>query len=107
MTPPPRQTRAPPRAMRREERPDEMNKNALGALLTMLAMFCYASMDAVSKSLVVDYPVGQLMWVRYALMCLFAWFLVRRRGVRAAIKSRRPGLQIVRSLIAVVEGAMF
>jgi drug/metabolite transporter (DMT)-like permease len=84
-----------------------MNRNALGALLTMLAMFCYASMDAISKSLVVDYSVGQLMWVRYALMCLFAWVLVRRRGFRAAMKSRRPGLQIVRSLIAVVEGAMF
>jgi drug/metabolite transporter (DMT)-like permease len=84
-----------------------MNRNALGALLTMLAMFCYSSMDAISKSLVVEYSVGQLMWVRYALMCLFAWFLVRRRGLRAAMKSRRPGLQIVRSLIAVVEGAMF
>jgi len=83
------------------------NHTSLGALLTMLAMFCFASMDAISKSLVVEYSVGQLMWVRYALLCVFAWLLVRKRGVRAALHSKRPGLQIFRSLVAVVEGAMF
>lgn len=84
-----------------------MSKNALGALLTMLAMLCFAVMDAISKFLVADYAVGQLMWVRYILLCLFTWFLVRKQGVRAALRSKRPGLQIFRSLVAVIEGAMF
>ncbi len=84
-----------------------LSHNALGALLTMLAMLCFAVMDAISKFLVTEYAVGQLMWVRYGLLCLFAAFVARRRGLRAAIKSRRPGLQIVRSLVAVIEGAMF
>ncbi|MBN9085909.1 MAG: DMT family transporter [Reyranella sp.] len=83
------------------------NNTSLGALLTMLAMLCFASMDAVSKSLVVDYSVGQLMWVRYFLLCFFAWFLVRKQGVRAALRSNKPGLQIFRSVVAVFEGAMF
>src|SRR3982750_3424050 len=83
------------------------NNTARGALLTMLAMLCFASMDAISKSLVVDYSVGQLMWVRYFLLCLCAWVLVRKRGVRAALRSKKPGLQIFRSLVGVVEGAMF
>ena len=83
------------------------NNTSLGALLTMLAMLCFASMDAISKSLVVDYPVWQLMWVRSGLLCLFAWFLVRKQGVRAALRSKKPGLQIFRSLVAVVEGAAF
>jgi drug/metabolite transporter (DMT)-like permease len=83
------------------------NNTALGALLTMLAMLCFASMDAISKSLVVEYSVGQLMWVRYGLLCLFAWLVARPRGLVAALRSRRPGLQIFRSLVAVVEGAMF
>ena len=47
------------------------NNTSLGALLTMLAMLCFASMDAISKSLVADYPVGQMMWIRYFLLCLF------------------------------------
>ena len=83
------------------------NNTSLGALLTMLAMLCFASMDAISKSLVVEYSVGQLMWVRYILLCVFAWLLVRKQGVRAALRSRKPGLQVFRSLVAVVEGAMF
>jgi drug/metabolite transporter (DMT)-like permease len=81
--------------------------NMLGALLTMLAMLLFAVMDAISKWLVADYPVGQMMWIRYFLLCLFAWFIVRKRGQKAALRSTRPGLQIVRSLVAVIEGAMF
>ena len=83
------------------------SNNALGALLTMLAMLCFAGMDAISKWLVADYSVGQMMWIRYILLVLFAWFVVRRQGLRAAFRTTRPVLQIVRSLIAVVEGAMF
>jgi len=73
----------------------------------MLAMLCFAGMDAMSKWLVADYSVGQMMWIRYILLCLFAWFVVRRQGLRAAFRTTRPVLQFVRSLIAVVEGAMF
>ena len=84
-----------------------VNNTSLGALLTMLAMLCFAAMDAMSKCLVADYAVGQMMWIRYALLCLFVWFLVRRRGVVATFRTRRPGLQLVRSLVAVIEGGMF
>ena len=73
----------------------------------MLAMLCFAAMDAMSKWLVADYAVGQMMWIRYALLCLFAWFLVRRRGLLTTFRTQRPGLQIIRSLVAVIEGAMF
>ena len=38
--------------------------NALGALFTVLAALCYAGMDAISKFLVADYAVGQIMWMR-------------------------------------------
>lgn len=81
--------------------------NALGALLTMLAMLCFAGMDAISKFLVADYAVGQMMWIRYILVFFFAWFIVRRQGLSNALRTKRPGLQIVRSLVAVVEGGMF
>src|ERR1043166_4288183 len=85
-----------------------MGRNTtLGALLTMLAMLCFAGMDAMSKWLVADYSVGQMMWIRYILLCLFAWFVVRRQGLRAAFRTPRPVLQITRSLVAIVEGAMF
>ena len=83
------------------------NQTVLGPLLTMFAMLCFAGMDATSKFLVADYAVGQMMWIRCIILYLFACFIVRRTGVRAALKTPRPGLQIARSLILVIESALF
>jgi drug/metabolite transporter (DMT)-like permease len=73
----------------------------------MFAMLCFAGMDATSKFLVADYAVGQMMWIRCVILYLFAWFIVRRTGVRAALKTPRPGLQIARALLLVIESALF
>jgi drug/metabolite transporter (DMT)-like permease len=81
--------------------------NALGALFTVLATLCYASMDAISKFLVADYAVGQIMWIRCALIFLFSWLIVRRRGLIGALRTTRPWLQITRSLILIIESAIF
>ncbi|MBX9942790.1 MAG: DMT family transporter [Reyranella sp.] len=84
------------------------NNTSLGALYTVFAMMAFASMDAISKWLVADYAIGQMMWIRYAVFCLFAWLVVQRRGgLRVAARSRRPWLQTTRALIAVVESAVF
>lgn len=85
-----------------------VNRTSLGALLTVLAMLCFASMDAIAKWLVAGYPIGQMMWIRYGIFCVFAWLVVRRRGgLRAAFRSSRPVLQAGRALLAVVESAVF
>lgn len=81
--------------------------NALGALLTMLAMLCFAAMDSISKFLVADYPVGQMMWIRSFFVFLFACVVVRRQGIRGALRTRQPGLQLFRCLVAVIESAIF
>src|SRR5690242_3050412 len=73
----------------------------------MFAMLCFAGMDTISKWLVADYSVTQMMWIRSVLFFLFAWYVVRKRGLRAALRSTRPKLQILRSLVAVVEGGVF
>jgi drug/metabolite transporter (DMT)-like permease len=83
------------------------NRASLGALLTMLAALCYAGMDAISKFLVADHAVGQIMWIRCALIFLFSWFIVRRQGLMGALRTTRPGLQITRSLILIIESAIF
>lgn len=83
------------------------NNNSLGAIYTILAMLGFASMDALTKWMVADYPIGQMMWVRYAVFCLFAWFVVRGRGLRAAARTTRPWLQGGRAVLAVVESAVF
>src|SRR5580704_8111548 len=84
-----------------------VNRTSLGALFTVLAMLAFASMDAMSKWLVADYAIGQLMWLRYAVFCLFAWFVVRRQGLAAAARTPRPWLQGLRALLATVESVVF
>lgn len=87
------------------------NRVNLGAALTMLAMFGFASMDAMSKFLVRDYPIAQTLWIRYGVFLLFALAVARMArkggGVARAFRSNRPGLQIGRSLLGLVENAVF
>ena len=70
-------------------------------------MLAFASMDAMSKWLVADYPIGQMMWIRYGVFCLFAWLVVRRRGLLASARTGRPWLQGVRALLALIESMVF
>jgi len=87
--------------------PARPNNTSLGALYTVLAMLGFACMDAISKWVVADYAIGQMMWIRYGVFCLFAWLVVRRKGLVAAARSRRPWLQAARAVLAVVESAIF
>jgi drug/metabolite transporter (DMT)-like permease len=89
------------------ETPPRPSRTALGALYTVLAMLGFALMDTMSKWLVVDYPVGQMMWIRYAVFCVFAWLVVRRSGFRASFRTRRPWLQASRAVLAAIESATF
>ena len=83
------------------------NNTSLGAILTVASMLAFASMDAISKWLVADYSIGQMMWIRYGVFCVFAWLVVRKRGLGQALRSQRPVLQATRALLAVVESAVF
>ena len=87
--------------------PARRSNLSLGALYTVLAMLGFAGMDAMSKWLVADYAISQMMWIRYGVFCLFAWLVVRRTGLRAAFRTRRPWLQAARSVLAVIESAIF
>ena len=76
----------------------------LAALLTCLAMAGFASMDAMSKFLVRDYPIIQTLWVRYAVFAIFALLVARPRII---LRSLRPWLQAGRGVLALIENGMF
>ncbi len=87
--------------------PSGLSRTHLGAILTMLAMFGFASLDSMSKLLVVDYPITQTLWVRYSIFTVFALLIARRTGLKRAIRSTRPLLQTGRSLLGLVESGVF
>ena len=76
----------------------------LAALLTCLAMAGFASMDAVSKFLVRDYPIIQTLWVRYVIFTLFAAIVA---WPRVSLRSARPWLQAGRGVLALAENGVF
>ncbi len=75
----------------------------LAALLASLSMAGFASMDAMSKFLVRDYPIVQTLWVRYVIFTGFALLVAGP----AAIRSARPWLQAGRGVLALVENGVF
>lgn len=79
-----------------------------GIALCLLALFIIACQDGLTKFLIRDYPVAQLVMVRFWIFTGFALIFVSMRGgVAAAVRSRRPLLQIFRSLVFVGEIALF
>ena len=79
----------------------------LGAALTILAMFSFASLDAMTKLLVADYPITQTLWVRAWVFMVFALAIARKRGIARTARSARPWLQGGRALLGMVESAVF
>ena len=71
-------------------------------------MVIIGTMDAVSKLLVQDMAVGQILAVRYWMFfCVALWMAHRSVGIRAAFRSARPLVQIARSGILMAEMALF
>jgi len=79
-----------------------------GIVLMLIAMFCIASNDAIGKNLTQDFSIWQVLWLRSLVwvVCAFAW-IACNGGLKAALPSRRPILQIVRSLVLVAEICVF
>lgn len=79
-----------------------------GIALILLANLLFSGMDAVSKTLIVDYPVGQILWVRYAFFAGFATVLsLRSGGPLAGLRARRPVLNVLRAGLLLAEIACF
>lgn len=76
-----------------------------GALFMLAAVTIFAVQDGLSKHLASQYPAILVVMIRYWAFGLFVVALSARRagGLRAAIRSERPGLQMLRGLLLVAE----
>ena len=78
--------------------------NALrGITLMISATLVFSVQDALTKHLVQNYPVQQILWLRYLFFVAFALMLsARKRPLRQALRTQRPAYQILRSLAILV-----
>lgn len=78
-----------------------------GIALLIAATFCLACMDAVSKYLATRYAVPQILAIRFAIFTVFALLIARPISLRHAFATHHPILQVVRSLVLVLEVSVF
>lgn len=74
-----------------------LSPNARAILLMIVAILFFSLMDATAKALSPRIGVMQALWTRYAGQTLVVLILVARR-MPAVLKTRYPGLQLMRSV---------
>jgi len=70
------------------------------------AVVLFSLSDAMAKVLRVSLPAAEVAWLRYMTFAAFAAVLAARHGI-PALRSRRPGLQVLRGVTLVGSAAFF
>lgn len=75
----------------------------------MLTMFFFVTLDAIAKYLMQFYPVQQVIWGRFFfhMVLVLCAFVVIKTPVKQNIASKRPGLQIRRSILMLATNGLF
>ncbi|MDH4556734.1 DMT family transporter [Pseudomonas sp. BN417] len=86
----------------------EAARTRRGIGLCILAMLVFASQDGITKYLVKDFSIAQLLMMRYWVLVVAAiGYAAWKGGLRIAARSSLPWLQVLRSLLAIGEAALF
>ncbi|SDR95227.1 Permease of the drug/metabolite transporter (DMT) superfamily [Pseudomonas asplenii] len=79
-----------------------------GIALICLAVLLFASHDAMSKYLSGFYPIVMVVWARYVVHTLLMLVVfVPRSGLSAVVRTKRPGLQLLRALCLIGTSLLF
>ena len=85
-----------------------INNTIKGIIILISSTLFFAGQDAITKSLVENLPVMQIIFFRFFFFAIFAIiFAARRIGIRNAFRSHTPGLQILRGVLIVSEISLF
>ena len=75
------------------------HKPLRGIALILIAIATFSVMDTIAKYLSQSYPVGSVVWARYAINLLVLSAFLFVRGEVKRIRTERPTTQIVRGLM--------
>ena len=86
----------------------QARSHRLGIILALMTVFVFAAQDGITKVLVRDHAPAQIIMVRFWAFAIFAIvFAAMRGGLGAAVRSKTPGLQIVRSVLLILQMMVF
>ena len=77
----------------------------LGAILMIATSFVFAMQDGISRHLASEYNVYMVVMIRYWFFAAFVMAVAARKGggLRAAVKTRYPAIQIFRGILLAAE----
>jgi len=79
-----------------------------GIALICMAVLLFASHDTLSKYLSGFYPIVMVVWARYVVHTLLMLVIfVPRSGFSAVVRTKRPGLQLLRALCLIGTSLFF
>ena len=83
------------------------SKETLGIIFAIIAYFSFSMLDAIQKSAILYYSIFQLLFIKYIFVLLLSILEARRTKNITFYKSNNLKLQIIRSLLSILESGCF
>jgi len=83
------------------------SKESIGILFGILAYLSFSILDATQKTLILYHSVFQLLLVKYFFVLFLSLIESKRKNNSSFYKSKNIKLQILRSLLSVIESGCF
>ena len=83
------------------------SKETLGIIFAIIAYFSFSILDAIQKSAVLYYSIFQLLFIKYTFVLLLSIIEARRTKNITFYRSNNLKLQIIRSLLSILESGFF
>ena len=87
--------------------PSQPSRPTAGIIFILFGMLAISVNDMLVKQLSGGYPLHQIVFVRSAIGIAFTLILVQMEGGLRILKTRQPGLQLVRGLLVVVSNMTY
>ena len=83
------------------------SKESIGILFAILSYFSFSLLDAIQKTAVTTHSIFQLLFVKYLFIFFLSLFESKRKNNIKIYKSKNFKLQILRSLLSIIESGCF
>jgi S-adenosylmethionine uptake transporter len=89
--------------------PDRLSSRAplWGVAFMIAGMFCISINDVIIKSVSGDYPLHQIVFIRNGIGILFSVLFLHLEGGWSLLRTRRPGLHLLRAVLVVFSNLCF
>ena len=83
------------------------SRETLGIIFAIIAYFSFSILDAIQKTAVIHYSIFQLLFIKYTFVLLLGLIEAKRANNNNFYRSNNLKLQIIRSLLSILESGFF